>query len=166
MQVSNAVRKKGKLTVIKMRGWHRAMLWQQTGLKWKPTSPYIPNLSAVLGYAMTGLGAQVGGFSHVIGTPYPFRLLRFKGKSSTELQQALLAKQIPGISFRILRTQSAAGATVEGVYVNVSDWSKVRPTEISFHMMQLTAEWTHPNPFTTAKNPSLCLLYTSPSPRD
>lgn len=155
MQVSNAVRQKGKLTVIKMRGWHRAMLWPQTGLQWKPTSPYIPNLSAVLGYAMTGLGAQVGGFSHGIGTPYPFRLLRFKGKSSTELQQALLAKQIPGMSFRILRTQSAAGATVEGVYVNVSDWSKVRPTEISFHMMQLTAEWTHPNPFTTAKNPDL-----------
>ena len=155
MQVSNAVRQKGKLTVIKMRGWHRAMLWPQTGLKWKPTSPYIPNLSAVLGYAMTGLGAQVGGFSHGIGTPYPFRLLRFKGKSSTELQQALLAKQIPGMSFRILRTQSAAGASVEGVYVNVSDWSKVRPTEISFHMMQLTAEWTQPNPFTTAKNPGL-----------
>lgn len=155
MQVSNAVRQKGKLTVIKMHGWHRAMLWPQTGLQWQPTSPYIPNLSAVLGYAMTGLGAQVGGFSHGIGTPYPFRLLRFKGKSSTELQQALLAKQIPGMSFRILRTQSAAGATVEGVYVNVSDWSKVRPTEISFHMMQLTAEWTHPNPFTTAKNPGL-----------
>lgn len=155
MEVTNAVRQKGKLSVIKMRGWHRDMLWPQTGLKWVPTSPYIPDLSAVLGYAMTGLGAQIGGFSHGIGTPYPFRLLRFKGKSTAEVQRALIAKQIPGMSFRVLRTQTQSGAPVEGVYVNVSDWSKVRPTEISFYMMQLTAAWTQGNPFTTAKNPGL-----------
>ena len=155
MEVTNTVRQKGKLTVIKMRGWRRDMLWPQTGLKWVPTSPYIPDLSAVLGYAMTGLGAQVGGFSHGIGTPYPFRLLRFKGKSTAEVQQALTAKHIPGLSFRALRTQTKSGASVEGVYVNVSDWSKVRPTEISFYMMQLTAAWTPGNPFATAANPSL-----------
>ncbi len=155
MEVTNAVRQKGKLTVIKMRGWRRDMRWPQTGLKWVPTSPYIPDLSAVLGYAMTGLGAQVGGFSHGIGTPYPFRLLRFKGKSTAEVQQALTAKHMPGLSFRILRTQTKSGASVEGVYVNVSDWSKVRPTEISFYMMQLTAAWTPGNPFATAANPSL-----------
>jgi uncharacterized protein YbbC (DUF1343 family) len=155
MEIPHAVRQKGKLTVIKMRGWRRDMLWPQTGLKWVPTSPYIPDLSAVLGYAMTGLGAQIGGFSHGIGTPYPFRLLRFKGKSTTEVQQALNAKCIPGLSFRTLRTRTKSGAPVEGVYVNVSDWSKVRPTEISFHMMQLTAAWTPGNPFSSAANPTL-----------
>ncbi len=155
MEVTDKVRQNGKLTVIKMRGWRRNMLWPQTGLKWVPTSPYIPDLSAVLGYAMTGLGAQVGGFSHGIGTPYPFRLLRFKGKSSKEVQQALMAQRIPGLSFRILRTKTKAGASVEGVYVNVSDWAKVRPTEISFYMMQLTAAWTPGNPFVSAKNPGL-----------
>ena len=155
MEVTDQVRQRGKLTVIKMRGWHRGMLWPQTGLKWVPTSPYIPDLSAVLGYAMTGLGAQVGGFSHGIGTPYPFRLLRFTGKSAQDVQQALTAQRIPGLSFRIVRTKTKAGAPVEGVYVNVSDWATVRPTEISFYMMQLTAAWTPGNPFTSAKNPGL-----------
>ena len=131
------------------------MLWPQTGLKWVATSPFIPDLSAVLGYAMTGLGAQVGGFSHGIGTPYPFRLLRFKGKSTAEVQRALMSKHIPGLSFRTLRTHTKSGASVEGVYVNVSDWSKLRPTEISFYMMQLTAAWTEGNPFATAANPAL-----------
>jgi len=131
------------------------MLWPQTGLKWVPTSPYIPDLSAVLGYAMTGLGAQVGGFSHGIGTPYPFRLLRYKGKSALQVQQALSALRIPGLSFRILRTKTKSGASVEGVYVSVSDWAKVHPTEISFYMMQLTAAWTSGNPFANAKNPAL-----------
>lgn len=155
MAVSDSARKQGKLTVIPMQGWSRQMQWPQTGLKWIPTSPYIPDLSAVLGYAMTGLGAQIGDFSHGIGTPYPFRLLRYKGKSSQAIKAALEQRQIPGLSYQIIQTQSSAGAPVEGVYVSVNDWNRVRPTEISFHMMQLTAEWSSANPFQTAKNPAL-----------
>lgn len=156
MEVPGEVRRQGQLTVIKMRNWRRDMLWPQTGLQWVPTSPYIPDLAAVLGYAMTGLGAQIGGFSHGIGTPYPFRLLRYKGKSATKLQYALQQQHIPGLSFRILQTRATpSGATVEGVYISVHDWTKLRPTEISFHMMQLTAAWTPANPFATATNSTL-----------
>jgi len=156
METPAHIRKTGKLTIVPMRGWSRNMLWTQTGLRWVPTSPYIPDLSAVLGYAMTGLGAQEGGFSHGIGTPYPFRLLRYKGKSPTEVKAALEAKRIPGLRYRIVQTQSAAGAPVTGVYVSVSDWARVRPTELSFHMMQLAAAWsTTGNPFAQSKNPTL-----------
>ena len=81
-----------------MTGWKRSMLWTQTGLRWKPTSPYIPDLSAVLGYPMTGLGAQMGGFRHGIGTDYPFRFLTFKGKTLQELKVALDARRIRGVS--------------------------------------------------------------------
>ena len=155
METADSTRKNGQLTLIPMRGWTRDMLWSDTGLRWIPTSPYIPDLSAVLGYAMTGLGAQEGGFSHGIGTPYPFRLLRHRGKTAREVKRALEARQIPGLAYRIVRTQSAAGAPVEGVYVSVRDWSAVRPTELSFHMMQLTAEWTPGNPFAAAGNSAL-----------
>lgn len=156
MEVPDRVRQEGKLTVIQMRGWRRSMLWPETGLTWVPTSPFVPDLSAVLGYAMTGLGAQVGGFSHGIGTPYPFRLLRFRGKSAQEIQQALTARNIPGLGFRVVKTQSAAGAPVEGVYVSVNNWDAVRPTEISFHMMQMAAAWTPGgNPFASTPNPDL-----------
>lgn len=155
LETTDAVRKAGKLSIIPMRGWRRGMLWPQTGLRWVPTSPYIPDLSAVLGYAMSGLGAQVGGFSHGIGTPYPFRLLRYKGKTPAEVQRALMDRNIPGLSYRIVRTQSEAGAPVEGVFVNVSDWSAVRPTEISFHMMQIAAAWSPQNPFASVANPAL-----------
>ena len=155
MEVPEQVRKRGKLTIIPMRGWSRNMLWTDTGLKWVPTSPYVPDLSAVLGYAMTGLGAQEGGFSHGIGTPYPFRLLRHKGKTPAQVKAALEACHIPGLSYRILQTHSASGAPVTGVYVMVSDWSEVRPTEISFQMMRITAAWTPGNPFAEAKNTNL-----------
>jgi uncharacterized protein YbbC (DUF1343 family) len=112
-------------------------------------------LSAVLGYAMTGLGAQEGEFSHGIGTPYPFRLLRFKGRTPSQVKAALEAKQIPGLAYRIVSTKSAAGAPVTGVYVSVVDWNRVRPTELSFHMMQLAAAWAPSNPFASSRNPAL-----------
>lgn len=155
METPDEIRKRSKLTIVPMRGWKRQMLWTDTGLRWIPTSPYIPDLSAVLGYAMTGLGAQEGGFSHGIGTPYPFRLLRYQGKSPQEVKAALEAKRIPGLRYRIVQTQSAAGAPVSGVYVSVIDWKNVRPTELSFHMMQLAAAWSSSNPFKASKNPTL-----------
>ena len=154
MNISDEVRQAGKLTIIKMRGWRREMLWPQTGLKWVSTSPNVPDLSAVLGYAMTGLGAQIGEFTHGIGTPYPFRLLNYKGKTATELQRALEEKQIPGLSFNILKTSTAKGSATEGIYVQVTDWEKVRPTELSFYMMQLTAKWSPQNPFRTFESNS------------
>jgi uncharacterized protein YbbC (DUF1343 family) len=155
METSNEVRQRGKLSVVPMRGWKRNMLWTDTGLRWTPTSPYIPDLSAVLGYAMTGLGAQEGGFSHGIGTPYPFRLLRYKGKTPQQIKTALEAKRIPGLRYRIVQTKTAAGAPISGVYVSVVDWGNARPTELSFHMMQLSVAWSLTNPFKASKNPTL-----------
>jgi uncharacterized protein YbbC (DUF1343 family) len=155
MNISDTARQSGKLTVVKMNGWRRHMMWPDTGLRWIPTSPNIPDISAVLGYAITGLGAQIGGFTHGIGTPYPFRLLQFSGKSNTQLKQKLNQRQIPGLGFYILKTRNKKGLPVEGVFVQVTDWAKLRPTELSFHMMQLTAEWTPGNPFRTASNSDL-----------
>ena len=155
METSEHIRKNGKLTVIPMRGWRRDMLWTKTGLRWVPTSPYIPDLSAVLGYAMTGLGAQEGGFSHGIGTPYPFRLLRYEGKSPEQIKAALESKRIPGLSYRIVKTLSATGTPLSGVYVSVTNWDRARPTELSFHMMRLAVVWSSSNPFAASKNPGL-----------
>jgi uncharacterized protein YbbC (DUF1343 family) len=163
LEVPDEVRRRGVLRVVPMRGWSRSMLWPATGLRWIPTSPNIPDLSAVLGYAMTGLGAQEGGFSHGIGTPYPFRLLRYRGRSAMQVRDALNARDIPGLAFRVVRTRSKAGAPVEGVFVAVRDWERLRPTELSFHMMQLSAAWADANPFATPQNADLFNKHTGSS---
>ncbi|MEK9986429.1 MAG: DUF1343 domain-containing protein, partial [Opitutae bacterium] len=147
LKTSESARKKGRLRIIPMTGWKRSMLWTQTGLRWKPTSPYIPDLSAVLGYPMTGLGAQMGGFRHGIGTDYPFRFLTFKGKTLQELKVALDARRIHGVSFIPKRDSKGK----EGLYVKVENWAVFRPTELSFHMMLLSCSWMG-NPFADASN--------------
>jgi uncharacterized protein YbbC (DUF1343 family) len=146
-QVPDEVLKKGKLTVVRMNGWSRDMLWTRTGLEWVPTSPNIPDLSSVLGYAMTGLGQMHSGFSHGIGTAYPFRLLRHSALSPEQLKTRLEARNIPGLEYRMVTTRTRAGAPVTGVYVLVANWETCRPTELSFHMMVMGSLLLNGNPY-------------------
>jgi len=141
-----------------MIGWKRNMTWPSTGLVWRPTSPNIPTLDSVAGYPMTGLGAQMGKFKHGIGTKYPFRLLTFDGKSPEELKRALENLNLKGLSYKIKQTSNASGKSVRGVYLVIQDWSVWRPTELAFAMMQLTARWQDPSPFSTAKQSEINLF--------
>ena len=147
LDVEDSIRQRGQLTILSMRGWNRNMLWPDTGLQWVATSPNIPDLSAVLGYPMTGLGAQIGGFKHGIGTQYPFRLLTFEGVSPKNLQQRLSQMNIPGLRFEEKSFIQSNGKLGIGVYTAVTDYNSLRPTELSFYMMKLAAEFQGTNPF-------------------
>ena len=78
-RMSNAkgwMAKRCKLTVIPMSGWSRGMTWADTGLRWVQTSPNIPRISSVAGYAATSIfGSLTGsGFDVGIGTGEPFQM--------------------------------------------------------------------------------------------
>ena len=151
-------RKKGKLIIVPMLGWTREMTWPQTGLSWYPTSPNIPTLDAVAGYPMTGLGAQMGKFKHGIGTKHPFRFLTYEGKSADALKTALDQLNIPGLAFKIKTLLSSDGKKKDGVYIVISDWEKWRPTDLPFFMMQLSALWQTPSPFSEASDSEIMLF--------
>jgi uncharacterized protein YbbC (DUF1343 family) len=147
LAVTEAQRAKGRLTVIPMRGWRREMRWPDTGLKFVPTSQNVRDFAAVVGYAMTGLGCEGSAFTHGIGTPYPFRSLAFQGRSANQLQADLASLRLPGLRYRVLEMSDAKGRTVERVYVEVSDWDRWNPTELSFHLMRLACRYEATNPF-------------------
>jgi uncharacterized protein YbbC (DUF1343 family) len=158
LKVEDSVRRRGKLMVVPMLGWKRSMTWPQTGLRWIPTSPNIPTLDSVAGYPMTGLGGQLGKFRHGIGTPYPFRLLTFEGRSAAEIKSALDALNLPGLSFSIKTARNSSGKQVQGVYPIVSDWKSWQPTALAFHMMKLSAKWENPQPFAAAADAQATLF--------
>ena len=145
LDISRTDRMRGRLRVVRMQGWKRHMLWTETGLRWVPTSPAIPTVSAAMGYPMTGLGCQLGGFRHGYGGNYPFRLLSFPGITPGQLKQALEARRIPGLSYRPI----SQGKDI-GIYLIVTDWDALRPTEVSFHLMQLACIYNGGNPFAAA----------------
>ena len=157
LRVPEAVRARGKLTVIAMRGWRRSMRWPETGLPWVPTSPLIPDFAAVEGYPMTGLGcimgetANLGGFSHGVGAEYPFRGIGNKYVRSDVLEKELDSLHIPGLQFRRVSVPSSrTGKPATGIFIEVADWDAWRPTELSFYLMKLDCKLSPRNPFAAA----------------
>jgi uncharacterized protein YbbC (DUF1343 family) len=148
MAVSEAVRERGRLTVIPMRGWVRTMRWPETELKWVTTSPNIPSFDAVIGYAMVGLGTQNSGWSWGIGRDFPFRGIGYPKKTPEEIIKALELCQIPGLKFVKQQGLDRDGKPVTGVYVQVVDWEAWHPTELAFYMHRQAALWQRLNPFT------------------
>lgn len=147
LKVPDSLRLLGKLTVIPMRGWSRAMRWPETGLSFVPTSPYIRDFDAIVGYAMAGLGCESSGFAHGLGTSYPFRCLWFKGIPASRLELDLRALKLEGLQFRTVPVSLLKGNATPRVVVEVQDWEKWDPTELSFHLMRLACRYNPPNPF-------------------
>lgn len=141
----------GSLTIIKMTGWKRRMLWSDLGLKWRPTSPSVPTLGAAFGYACTGLGAQLGGFKHGYGSEYPFRLLSHPKISAAELKARLDRAGLSGFSFQAIKVAPGLrGGGQEGVYVRINNWANADAIGLSLTMLQIAQELQGSEPFAKA----------------
>ena len=154
LAVTDEVRSKGRLTIVPMRGWQRGMRWPETGLKWVPTSPMIQDFSAVIGYAMVGLGTYWDprnkfdiGFRHGVGDQYAFRGISHRTVKSEIIERELRAMKIPGLAFRRISVPGKDGKPMTGVFIEISDWDDWNPTEFSFHLMQLACRIEKQNPF-------------------
>ncbi len=147
IDVSDAVREKGRLTVVPMRGWTRAMRWPDTGLRWIQTSPLVPTYEAAVGYAMVGLGTEANAWSHGIGREYPFRGISHPRKTPDEIIRALELYRIPGIRLTKRQALGPDNKPRTGVYVEVVDWDAWRPTELSLYLHKQAALWSPLNPF-------------------
>jgi uncharacterized protein YbbC (DUF1343 family) len=156
LTIPESVRAAGKLTVIPMRGWRRSMRWPETGLTWVPTSPLMPDFSAVQGYAMVGLGTYWDpaakfdiGFRHGVGKSYPFRGISHSTLKIDLVEKELQALKIPGLQFRRVSAPDEKGLPAIGLFVEISDWDDWRPTELSFYLMRLACKLEGKNPFLT-----------------
>jgi uncharacterized protein YbbC (DUF1343 family) len=124
------------------------MRWPDTGLPFVATSPFVQDFDSVVGYAMTGLGCEIGGFSHGTGRLHPF--IAYKGRTSEQLQRDLEALRLPGVAFAKAAAPEAAGKPACEVSITVTDWAAWRPTDLSFQMMRLACKWNNRNPFASA----------------
>lgn len=88
-----------RLRVVKMIGWHRQMLWPDTGLQWVQTSPNIPEWSTTVVYPCSGL-VDNAGLNGGIGTTKPFKYVGAVGLDAYRLAGVLNARNIPGVYFR------------------------------------------------------------------
>jgi uncharacterized protein YbbC (DUF1343 family) len=149
--VPEAVRAKGRLTVVPMRGWTRAMRWSETGLTWIATSPLVQDFEALKGYPMTGLGCELGGFMHGVGNQHAFRGVSHRTVKADALEKELRALPLAGLRVsRISVPNARTGQPGTGLYLEIADYDAWRPTELSFWLMKLACKLEPRNPFAAA----------------
>lgn len=112
------------LVVVKMSGWKRTMMFEDTKLPWVMTSPNIPTPDSTLVYPGTGL---LGGtnLSEGVGTTRPFELVGAPWIDGVELAEKMNSLKLPGVWFRpawftpkYLKHQ---GEACGGVQIHVTD---------------------------------------------
>ncbi len=158
---SNYLSKPCKLTVIKMRGWSRDMVWEDTGLRWVPTSPNIPSIGAARGYTATGFLGEIG-LENGIGGPKPFEVLSGQNFNSSAICQRFNAYHVPGVvavPYEYASEQGGdAGTRYSGAYLRIDPHYSGNLTAISLYAIDIyKAVLEHFSPFghTTADERSM-----------
>jgi len=101
-----------RLDVVKMQGWQRGMVWQDTGLRWYQTSPNIPHATSPFYYVTTGI---LGGATSVdigIGTENPFGYAGGSGINAQALLAYCQRLNTPGVSFSAYSKNGFGGVRI------------------------------------------------------
>jgi len=123
-----------RLTIIAMKGWTRGMVWEDTGLKWIPTSPNIPTIGAARGYAATGVLGEIG-IESGLGGPKPFQAVAGRGWPDGVLARRFNALHIPGVHASPIHYY--AGDDYDGVYLQIDPRNAGNLTAISFQAIEI-----------------------------
>jgi uncharacterized protein YbbC (DUF1343 family) len=88
-----------ELKVVPMKGWRRAMHFEDTGLPWVLTSPNIPTVDTAFVYP-GGCLVEGTNLSEGRGTTRPFELVGAPWLDGAALARALERERLPGVRFR------------------------------------------------------------------
>jgi len=140
----NMLKKKCKLTVIKMKGWHRSMTWEQTGLEWVIASPHIPNKNSSYFYPVTGILGELGYLSIGVGYTLPFQLVGAPWINAEKFASAMNQLKLAGLEFRPIYFKPFYSVfkdeNCQGVQIHIMDYRKAKLAEVQFYMMQELAK--------------------------
>jgi uncharacterized protein YbbC (DUF1343 family) len=119
-----------RLTVIPMRGWRRAMLWEDTEVPWVAPSPNMPTPDTARVYA-GGCLIEGTNLSEGRGTTRPFELVGAPFLDPHRYARALERLAPPGVRFRPVRFiptfHKWAGRSCGGVQLHVVDRARFKP---------------------------------------
>ena len=129
-----------KLEVIKMNGWKRDMIFEETGLLWIPSSPHIPHAQSPLFYPATGIIGELYVASIGVGYTLPFQLFAAEWIDADSLAKNLNSLSLPGVIFRPVHYKPyynvSQGKIVHGVQIHLTDPKRAPLTLLQFYILQ------------------------------
>lgn len=125
-----------KLVVVPMKGWRRGMTFDDTGLPWIPTSPYIPEASTAFFYPTTGILGELQLVNIGIGYTLPFKVVGAPWIDAKSFAKSLNAQKFPGVYFEPFHYRPFYGRfaheNCQGVLIMISDPAKFRPVTTQY----------------------------------
>lgn len=124
------------LIIIPMKGWKRAMTFDETGLAWVPTSPHIPEPDSPLYYTMCGVVGEISLVSTGVGYTTPFKVIGAPWIDGESFAKNLNKQGFPGVSFVPCHFKPFYGLyknqDCEGVRIIITNPSKIMPVQTQF----------------------------------
>ena len=142
------------LTVVRLAGWKRNMLLDDTDLPWVPTSPNCPSLETALCYAGTCIfeGTNV---SEGRGTTVPFQMIGAPWINGRDLEAQITEQETPGIRFRQASFRPTFSKYREescsGVQMHIQDRDLAEPVSAGLMLLD-TIRSMYPEEFKFVKN--------------
>jgi uncharacterized protein YbbC (DUF1343 family) len=125
-----------RLFVIPMRGWRRSMLFSDTGLKWVPTSPQVPEPDTALYYPTTGLLGFYSSVSIGVGYTLPFKVVGAPWIDAEKFAAACNAQKLPGVHFHPFYFKPFfgrfKGENCQGVYIMITQPNQYLPVTTGY----------------------------------
>jgi uncharacterized protein YbbC (DUF1343 family) len=129
-----------KLTVVKMKGWHRKMTWEDTGLEWVIASPHIPYKQSSYFYPVTGIVGELGYLSVGVGYTLPFQIIGAPWIKADSLAKALNLLELSGIAFRPIHFKPFYSVFKDehchGIQIHIMNYKKAKLSDVQFYIMQ------------------------------
>ncbi len=134
------------LTVVPVRGWRRAMWFDETKLPWVKPSPNLPTLTSALVYpalvAFERANVSVGR-----GTDIPFQLIGAPWMNGRGVADLLNDRLIPGVKFRAESFTPRAPTDgkfaeqeLSGVRIIVTDRNSMNPSRVGAALLWAIAK--------------------------
>jgi uncharacterized protein YbbC (DUF1343 family) len=128
-----------QLQVVPMKGWKRSMSFAETGLRWVPTSPYVPEADTPQFYATTGLLGELSLVSIGIGYTLPFKVVGAPWIKANKFADVLNEQKLPGVYFMPFHYRPFYGAyqgkNCQGVMIIVTDPKTYRPVSSQYMIL-------------------------------
>lgn len=143
-----------KLRVIAMKGWHRHMVWSETGLRWVQTSPNIPRADSSAYYVATGIVGSLAGLETGCGGPLPFELCAAPWLNAESFTKYVNDLQIAGVS-----ATPYHGGGFSGCRLHINPRAEGDLSALALYLLGKVNQGAHPGLFERSNREKLDIFY-------